>query len=195
MWLLNFLPYWIFHAITLASIVGIIISSFFAVLIPIHLRFIVRIVLLIVLSLGFFMEGAIWNEQQWAIKVAEMKKDITELDAKSSKVTTKVVVKYIERYNNTKEIGDEITGKTEEIISNASNNNCVIPVGAVMLHNAAATKTPLPDTTGAANEAASGVELTDYSKTVTNNYTKYHILSEQLKSLQEWIIEQKKLNP
>lgn len=195
MWILSFLPDWIFHAITLAGIIGIVVSSFFAFLIPIHLRFIIRIAVLMLLVLGFFMEGASWNEQSWKIKISEMEKEIAELETKSGKVTLKVVTKYVETSNKTKEIGDDITSKTEEVISVTSNNNCVIPTGAVVLHNAAASKTALSDTTGTVNEAPSGVELSEYSKTVTNNYTKYHMLSDQLKSLQEWIIEQKNLNP
>lgn len=195
MWILSFLPDWIFHAITLAGIVGIVISSFFAVLIPMHLRFIVRIVVLLVLTLGVFMEGAMWNGAAWAVKIAEMEKEIAELETKSGKVTIKVVTKYVEKSNKTKETGDENTAKTDTIISDTSNNNCIIPVGAVRLHNAAADKTVVSDSAGTADETPSGVELSEYSKTVTNNYTKYHILSDQLKALQEWIIEQKKLNP
>ena len=195
MWILGFLPDWIFHVITLAGISGIIISSFFAVLIPMHLRFIVRIVVLLVLSLGVFMEGAMWNEESWAIKIARMEKEIAELETKSGKVTLKVVTKYVETSNKTKEAGDAITDKTNEVITTASNNNCIVPVGAVVLHNAAASKTVVPDTSGTSNEAPSGIELSDYSKAVTDNYTKYHMLSDQLKSLQEWITEQKNLNP
>lgn len=195
MWILDFLPGWIFHVITLAGITGIVISSFFAVLIPIHLRFIVTIVVLLTLSLGVFMEGAMWNKASWEIKIAKMEKEIAELESKSGKVTLKVVTKYVETSNKTKEIGDGITEKTNEIISVTANNNCVVPVGAIVLHNAAASKTPVPDTSGTINETPSGVELSDYSKTVTDNYTKYHMLSDQLRSLQEWITEQKKLNP
>jgi hypothetical protein len=39
----------------------------------------------------------------------------------------------------------------------------------------------------------SGIKLSELAKTVADNYNKYHLLEQQLISIQEWISEQRKL--
>ena len=48
-------------------------------------------------------------------------------------------------------------------------------------------ETVIPD------DKPSGVQLSEATKTITENYKIYNIIAERLHSLQEWIIEQKKI--
>jgi hypothetical protein len=63
-----------------------------------------------------------------------------------------------------------------------------------VLHDAAA-KNELPDSTRATDETASNVKLSEATTTIVTNYGICNQNSEQLKALQEWVSEQKKLNP
>jgi hypothetical protein len=44
------------------------------------------------------------------------------------------------------------------------------------------------------NTAPSTVKLSELLATINENYTKYHLLSEQLQGLQNWILKQKELH-
>ena len=55
-------------------------------------------------------------------------------------------------------------------------------------------QTKVPNTTRDVNEEASNVKLSEVAITVSQNYGTYYQISEQLKSLQEWIQKQKDLD-
>jgi len=61
-----------------------------------------------------------------------------------------------------------------------------------LLHDSA-SRNEVPDSSGVTNEAASGVKLSGVAETITENYTTYHKVAEQLRSLQEWVKEQKRV--
>jgi hypothetical protein len=63
-----------------------------------------------------------------------------------------------------------------------------------VLHDAAA-KNELPDSAGASDARTSDVKLSEATSTVIENYGLCHQNIEQLKGLQEWVREQKRLNP
>ena len=67
---------------------------------------------------------------------------------------------------------------------------CVINKGFVTAHNAAATLSTLGPADGTANEPSDQV-LSDILRVLVNNYSKYHEVSTQLESLQDWINQQK----
>ena len=43
-------------------------------------------------------------------------------------------------------------------------------------------------------DSPSSVELSKLTEAITLNYNKYHLIEQQLKSIQEWILEQEKLH-
>ncbi|CAB4127360.1 hypothetical protein UFOVP84_148 [uncultured Caudovirales phage] len=42
-------------------------------------------------------------------------------------------------------------------------------------------------------DSASGVALSELTKSIVENYNKYHQIEQQLQSIQEWILEQEKI--
>ena len=193
MWLLNFLPDWIFHAVVLAGVVGLV-ASFILGFIPFvkQYKIVIQAAATLLLVLGIFFEGANYNEAVWQQKVAALNVKIAEIEAKSGKETIKVVTKYVTKVQKVEQNGQEIIKFIPQLITEKDNSACTIPNSFVVLHNAAA-KNEVPDATRAANETSSGVNLTDVARTVTINYTTYAALKQQLESLQEWIRSQEKV--
>jgi hypothetical protein len=191
MWLLSFVPDWIFYGLALASFVALILATFLKV-IPFIGKYAIPIQLLsfVVLLVSVFLCGGLSNEAAWQLKVAKTNAEIAELKVKSEKVSTKVVTKYIDRIQVVKEKGNEIV----KYINKESDTKCELPNSFVMLHDAAA-KNELPDPTRASDAGASEVKLSGATTTIVQNYGTCWEIREQLKSLQEWVIEQKKLNP
>lgn len=191
MFLLSFLPNWIFYILLLLSGVGLFLSSFLA-----NLPFIstytkpIQIASVIGLVFSVYMCGGISNEEGWQKKVLQQQAEIAQLKQKEAEVSTKVVTKYVDKITVVKEKNNEIA----KYINQDADAKCQLPNSFSVLHDAAA-KNELPDSARATDASASGVKLSEATTTIVGNYGICNQNSEQLKALQEWIREQQKLNP
>lgn len=193
MWILDFLPFWVFHLVLLAGVVGLFVS-FFVGSIPLVNKYLlpVKIGSAFLLVCGLYMEGGISNQERWEAKVAEAKIEMAKKDAASAEASTKVVTKYITKIEIVKEKGDAILKEVPKFVTANADGQCVIPNGFVLLHDSA-SRNEVPDSTRGVDEGASSVKLSGVATTVTENYTLYHKVSEQLRSLQEWVKEQQNI--
>lgn len=187
MWLLSFLPTYVFHLLTLIGVVGVV-----ACLLPIPYKSIVQIISVIVLSFSLYMEGGISNQAEWEAKVAQVKLDMAVKEVASAQVTTKIVTKYITKVQIVKETGNEIIKEIPTYITKIDDSKCAVPNGFVLLHDSA-SRNEVPNTTRVPNAGTSDVKISEVAGTVIENYTTYHQLAEQLKSLQDWIKEQQQI--
>jgi hypothetical protein len=71
---------------------------------------------------------------------------------------------------------------------------CTLPESFVRLHDSAVQGT-VPNTSSGIDGTASGIALSEAERVIIENYGQYQQVAEQLRALQEWVIEQKKLNP
>jgi len=193
MWLLDFLPSWIFHLIVLAGIGGILASTVLK-FIPFisNYKLPIQVGSVIILAFGLFMEGGISNQEKWEARVAEVKLEMAKKDAESAEATTKIVTKYVTVDRIVKEKGDAIVKEIPKFISKDADAKCVVPNGFVLLHDSA-SKNEVPDSARGVDEGASKVKLSGIAETVTTNYTTFYQVSEQLKALQEWVKEQQSI--
>jgi len=87
MWLLNFLPNWVFYFVVIGSSIGLLVSQ----LIPIQFRTITQAALAALVVFGAFMIGASYNEEKWKQRVVEVEKKVAEAENKSAIETVKIV--------------------------------------------------------------------------------------------------------
>jgi hypothetical protein len=193
MWILDWLPFWIFHLVVIAGGVALIAAQFFK-FIPLvsQYRLPIQVVGIIALVLGVYMEGGISNQEKWEAKVAEVKLEMAKKDAASADATTKVITKYITKIEVVKEKGDAIIKEIPKYISQDADAKCPVPNGFVVLHDSA-SRNEVPDSTRSVDAGTSDVKLSGIATTVTENYTTYYKVAEQLKSLQEWIKTQQSI--
>ena len=187
MWLLSFLPTYVFHLLTLVGVVGVI-----ACLLPIPYKSIVQIISVIILSFSLYMEGGISNQTEWEAKVAQVKLEMAVKEVKSVEATEKIVVKYINKIQVVKEIGDVIIKEIPKYITVSDDAKCIVPTGFVVLHDSA-SRNEVPISTGSVNDTASNVKLSGVATTIVENYTTYYQVAEQLKALQSWVTTQQRL--
>jgi len=187
MWILDWLPFWIFHLIVLAGLGGIIASIVFK-FVPFISQYTlpIQVISIIVLVFGVYMEGGISNQEKWEAKVAEVKLEMAKKETASAEVTTKVITKYVTKIEVVKEKGNEIIKQVPVYITKDADAKCDVPNGFVVLHDSA-SRNEVPDTTRKVDAGTSTVKISGVATTVTENYTTYHQVAEQLKSLQEWI--------
>jgi hypothetical protein len=193
MWILDLLPFWIFHLVLFVGVVGTF-AGFLLGNIPFVSKYMlpVRIISLFVLVCGLYMEGGISNQERWEAKVADAKLEMAKKETASAEATTKVVTKYVTKVEVVKEKGDAIIKEVPKYITKTDDTQCVIPNGFVLLHDSA-SRNEVPDSTRGVDGGASDVKLSGVATTVTENYTTYHKVAEQLKALQNWVKEQQQI--
>jgi hypothetical protein len=187
MWILDWLPFWIFHLVVVLGIAGIIASIVFK-FVPFISQYTlpIQVVSIIVLVFGVYMEGGISNQEKWEAKVAEAKLEMAKKETASAEVTTKVITKYVTKIEVVKEKGNEIIKQVPVYITKDADAKCDVPTGFVVLHDSA-SRNEVPDPTRKVDAGTSEVKISGVATTVVENYTTYHQVAEQLKSLQEWI--------
>lgn len=144
MWILKFLPDWIFYVIFFLGVVGIAVT-YLLKFIPIPTLFVYRtpiqIVSILLMAFGTFMSGAVWNEDAWKARVAKLEKDVAEAEAKAGQVTVETVTKYVDRTKVIKERGEQIVRVVDrEVVK--YNDICKVPDEVVKIHNSAAKGGP-----------------------------------------------------
>lgn len=110
-----------------------------------------------------------------------------QLRAAQAKVTTRVVTEYVTKVA----YQDRIVYRNNDIIRTVVRDRPVeqtISKGAIYAHNQAA-KLEAIDPTLAGDSTPSGVQDSELTATVSDNYGTYHNVKEQLKSLQKWVTD------
>jgi uncharacterized membrane protein (DUF106 family) len=138
MWILDFLPFWVFHVITVAGVLGVLASQFMSV-IPVISKYKLPILVgsILVLAFGLYMEGGITNQEKWEARVKEMEAKVAQAEAESAKENTKIVQKVVKQLEVVKVRGEEIVRYVDREVAKYD-SQCVIPKEFVKAHNDAA---------------------------------------------------------
>ena len=140
MWILKWLPDWIFYGILFVGIIGYI-ATYLLRFIPIPAVYMyktpIQLVSVLLIVIGVFMSGAIHNEAAWLERVREMEAKVAEAQAKAAQENIKIVEKIATKTQVIKEKGDTIVKYVDrEIVK--YDNTCIIPKEFVKAHNDAA---------------------------------------------------------
>ena len=151
MWLMNFLPDWIFHAILLAGVLGLL-ASFVLKFIPFFSTYnlLIQVGAIVLIVFGVWFEGAMSNQAEWEAKVAEMEVKVAEAEAKSQEENVKIITKTVKQLELVRTRGQDIIKyvdrevvKDREVIKFVE--NCPIPEIIISTHNAAALNKIIED--------------------------------------------------
>ena len=98
MWILKFLPDWIFYAVLLAGVAGLV-ASFVLKFIPFvsKYRLPIQVASGVLTAFGLYMSGAISNEAAWLARVAELEKKVAAAEIKSAETNTQLVSKLAQK--------------------------------------------------------------------------------------------------
>jgi len=144
MWVLQFLPNWIFYFLLLVGVVGIA-ATYFLRFIPIPAIYMyktpIQLVSIALVVIGTFMAGAIHDNEAWEAKVRELEAKLAIAAAQSAQENVKIVEKIVTKTQVIKEKAQTNTQYIDrEIVK--YNNICEIPKEFIQLHNSAAEAPP-----------------------------------------------------
>jgi len=137
MWLLNWLPNWIFYAIGLVGLIGLF-STYLLRFIPIPAIYMyktpIQLVSVLLIAFATYMSGGIANEEKWNARVKEVEAKVAAAEVESAKQNVKIVEKVVKKTEYiTRKGNDVIQYVDREIVKYDS--SCVIPKEFVKAHN------------------------------------------------------------
>ena len=138
MWILNFLPFWFFHLITLLGVVGLV-AGFVLGMIPLINKYKLPIQLfsLLLLVFGIYMEGAISNEEKWQALVKEMEAKVALAEEKSKNANSKIEYKFLDKVKLVEKTQVVIQEKLKEV-EKVIDAKCEIDPSVISILNEAA---------------------------------------------------------
>lgn len=144
MWIVEWLPSWIFTLLTLGGVAGILATQFFK-FIPFVSSYTlpIKVVSIVVMAFGLYMMGGVANQERWEAKVKELEVKLAQAEAESQKENVKIVEKIVTKTQVVKERGEEIIRYVDrEIVKYdekfAPGGICEIPKEFIKAHNDAA---------------------------------------------------------
>lgn len=138
MWLLNFLPDWLFYATALIAIAGLVAAkfvSFIPLLTTYKLPITIGSGLLLLVSVWFI--GGAANEEKWQARVKELEAKIAIAEQKSAEENVKIQTKVVQKIDIVKVRGEEIIQFVDREVK-VYDSQCVIPKPFIEAHNRAA---------------------------------------------------------
>ena len=134
MWILQFLPNWIFYLLLLTGVVALLVTHFVKVLPNAQLIKLASVVTVIV---SVYMIGAISNNDAWLAKIKDLEVKVAAAEAKSASANTDIVEKTVVKTQVIKQRGEDIVRYVDrEVVK--YDTTCVIPKEFVVIHNKAA---------------------------------------------------------
>jgi len=137
MWIVNFLPDFVFHLILILGLLGLGLS-FVLKFVPFvtQYRVVIQVAAGIMIAFGLYMEGAISDNTAWLERVHALEKKVAEAEAKSADANTRLVT---EMAKNREKIAQSQTAVRQAIQQNiqAINRQCKLTDVSVQMYNQA----------------------------------------------------------
>ena len=191
MWLLEFLPDWIFHAVLVVG-VSAMAASFVLKFVPFvtAYRLPIQAAGLILTVLGVWFEGAISNEAAWQARVHEMEQKVAAAEVKSAQETVRIVTRVVTQIQTIKDTTNANTQYLEKQVAQDLDRECSLTNASVMLHNSA-SQNEVARSAGDTAGAASEVKASELIGAIVENYGTYYQVVEKLRGWQDWYRTQK----
>jgi hypothetical protein len=155
-------------------------------MIPLPYKLLAAGALLIGVFVFGYMKGSAYAEAELARFSAEKSKQVAELEKKNTEISNKVVTQYVDRTNTIRE--------KEYVYLDAAKNNVPgqhdMSSGWVYTHDLSASAGDA-DPTRASDASPSGIKDNTALLTIISNYANCQANAEQLRQLQQWIIQNK----
>ena len=109
MWILQWLPDWIFYAMFFAGLLGLLATYIMKFIPFVYVyRTPIQAISILVIAIGTYMSGAISNEEAWQTRVKEMEAKVAAAEVQSVKENIKIVEKVVIKTQIVRTRGEDI---------------------------------------------------------------------------------------
>jgi hypothetical protein len=190
MWMLALVPTEILqlfvHGVVGLAAVLFVASFFFGVYKPF-----IRVAAIVVALFGIYFEGGYMTEIEWRARVEALEAKVKVAEEKSAEVNTVIEKQYVDRVKVIKETANANIQYVDRVVAKYD-NLCTVSNAAVLLHDSASRNEVARSSLGL-DEGTSSLKISDILSTVTDNYSTYYQVREQVLGWQQWYREQKKI--
>jgi len=138
MWILDWLPNWIWTLITFVGFVAFMATEFLSKIpfISMYLKGI-RIGSIIALVIGLYMMGGAANQEKWEARVKELEAKVALAEEQSKTANVKIEKVYIDKIRKVKEVQLVVQEKIKEVEKRIDAECKVLPEAINILNEAA----------------------------------------------------------
>jgi energy-coupling factor transporter transmembrane protein EcfT len=139
LWIIAFLPHFVIPLLIVAGIAGLLVASFIGK-VPLITQYNlpIKIVSLVLLVCGIYLQGASDYKAATDKAVSELKVKLARAEARSAKTNTEIVEKIVKDNQVIREKGETVIEYIDrEVVK--YDDACEIPTEVIHAHNAAAT--------------------------------------------------------
>jgi hypothetical protein len=138
MWILKWLPDFVFYAILLAGLAGIA-ASFVLKFVPFvaQYRLPIQWAAGILTAFGLYMTGAISDNDAWLARVADLERQVAVAEARSKDENIKIITQVVTKREYYRTRGNDIVQYVDREVAKYD-NTCSVPHEVVKAHNDAA---------------------------------------------------------
>ena len=146
MWILNWLPFWIFYAAIAVGLLGLA-ATYLLKFIPFPAIYIyktpIQLISVALIAIGTYMSGAISNEEAWLARVQELEAKVEAAQVESVKENIKIETIVVTKTKIVKQRGEDIVKYIDKEIVKYDTKflpggECEIPKEFIEAHNKAA---------------------------------------------------------
>jgi hypothetical protein len=181
MWLIEFIPHWVYYVSLIAGIGASLINSRSS-----------NVVGLVLIAGSCWLLGGYNTEAIWQARVKEVEAKVAAAEAKAADANREVVTQVITKTKLVKQKTKTNVEYITKYVAQDLDSNCTLTNAAVVLNNSA-SQNEVPGSPSGTAQGASNVKASEFLETVTENYGTYYQLVEQVKGWQTWYYKQKKL--
>lgn len=135
MWMLSFVPEWLFYAIFLIGFAGILVSIFLKFIPQVYIfRSMIQTVSLVLMVLSSFFIGMKLDNNIWEARAEELSKKLEIAEQQSKEENIKIEEKIVTKTKVVREKADTIIQYVDKEIVKYD-NQCVIPKEFIKAHN------------------------------------------------------------
>jgi hypothetical protein len=154
-------------------------------------KFILSPIAIIIIISTIFAEGIYYNQKKYQEQMQEYQNKIHDAEEEAKKASDNIRIKYIDKVKVIKETSDENVKYIEKVVTQYD-SSCTLSNAAIMLHNSS-SQNVVARSSGGIDEGTSDVKASELLKVITDNYSTYYQVREQLLGWQDWYKEQKKI--
>ena len=135
MWILKWLPDFVFYLILLAGLAGIA-ASFVLKFVPFvaQYRLPIQWAAGILTAVGLYMVGAISDNDAWLARVADLEQQVAVAEAKSQAENVKIVTQVVTKREYYRTQGNDVIRYVDREVAKYD-NTCPVPKEVVKAHN------------------------------------------------------------
>ena len=138
MWILKWLPDFVFYAILLVGLTGIA-ASFVLKFVPFvaQYRLPIQWTSGILTAVGLYMTGAISDNDAWLARVADLERQVAVAEARSAEQNVKIVTQVVTKREYYRTRGNDLVQYVDREVTKYD-NTCPVPREVIKAHNDAA---------------------------------------------------------